>query len=152
MAIETPIGGGRNYVVGKPSPRWGLMSRFRVYTRERILYLWRLRIFETPVFSSKLHLLFAPDPDRDLHDHPWTFCSLVLWGWYEEEIYDRWAFGTTKRRTRRVRWFNFKRSTDLHRIVKLSRRPVVTLVLCGPRRRVWGFQTERGWVPYTEYV
>lgn len=35
--------------------------------------------------AARLHCIYTPDLDRALHDHPWTFLSLVLRGWYYEE-------------------------------------------------------------------
>jgi hypothetical protein len=35
--------------------------------------------------AVRLHVIHTPDLDRALHDHPWTFVSLVLRGWYREE-------------------------------------------------------------------
>lgn len=32
-----------------------------------------------------LHHIVASDPDREHHDHPWDFYSLMLWGGYWEE-------------------------------------------------------------------
>lgn len=35
--------------------------------------------------AVRLHCIHTADLDRALHDHPWTFISLVLRGWYREE-------------------------------------------------------------------
>lgn len=35
--------------------------------------------------SIRLHVIHTPDLDRAMHDHPWTFASWVLRGWYEEQ-------------------------------------------------------------------
>ena len=109
-------------------------------------------------FSIKLHRILKADPGRDLHDHPWWFCSFVLWGSYDEEVVDPDSFHTEPGRIvfgkgtkiRRVRWFNFKRAQGLHRIIRVSP-STWTLVINGPRVRQWGFQTGRGWVPWHIY-
>lgn len=38
-----------------------------------------------PLFGMFLHRMDAADPGLDLHDHPWWFGSLILWGGYTEE-------------------------------------------------------------------
>jgi len=35
-------------------------------------------------FGVYLHCIDTPDPGVDLHDHPWWFGSLVLYGGYTE--------------------------------------------------------------------
>jgi len=134
-------------VEGPRSPRWALFRIMKIYRREGILYLTRFRILDTPWFGLYLHFIYTPDGDRDLHDHPWNFLSLLLWGWYTEVIpLDG------RHQTIRVRWINFKRAEDQHRIHFLSRDMVVSLVIRGARRREWGFYAPEGWIPWQEYV
>jgi hypothetical protein len=47
-------------------------------------YLTRWTILEIAGWSLKLHRFHRSDEDRDLHDHPWTFWSLILLGGYYE--------------------------------------------------------------------
>lgn len=49
---------------------------------EAFLKRWGLECRAGGIF---LHKMEAPDPGIDLHNHPWTFWSLVLWGGYWEE-------------------------------------------------------------------
>lgn len=85
-----------------------------------------------------LHWL-TPDPQPDLHDHPVGFVSIVLKGGYTEN---------TPSGLRHIRWLNFKRPTDQHRIVSGT---ALTLVFAGPKVREWGFHTPKGWVHWKEY-
>lgn len=62
-------------------------------------------------------------------------------GWYEEQTPE----GYFKRK-----WFNFKKATDCHRIVSTAEK-TITLVLCGPVVRSWGFHAPGGWIPWREY-
>ena len=110
----------------------------RLYLRR--FYLWPSRWFR---LGLKLHCIALPDQERALHDHPWAFLSIVLRGGYIEEL--------PGRRFRLVRWFNFKRARDIHRIAYLSRVPTWTLVFTFGRVREWGFHTADGWVPWREY-
>lgn len=113
------------------------------------IYLTRLHLFQIPWCSCMLHWILRADPQPDLHDHPNAFASIVLWGWYEEEI--PLPGSDNKRISRRISFVNFKSSTSQHRIVKLHR-PTLTLVMAGPVVRTWGFHTPKGWKPWREYV
>jgi hypothetical protein len=112
-------------------------------------YLTRLNIVQTPLFSIMLHWIHRPDPQPDMHDHPVSFLSIVLRGWYREQV----PFGRIidVRRIKTVKWFNFKRATDAHCIIDVKS-PLITLVITGPVRREWGFYTSNEWVPWREYA
>jgi hypothetical protein len=132
----------------KSGTRWCLW-RWTDVVIAGVLYLRRLHLLQTPWFSVMLHWL-TPDPQPDLHDHPVSFLSLLVRGWYDEIIpYTRTGYHCRHAQFRR-RWFNFKRATDRHRIVATSS-PCVTLVIAGPVVRSWGFWTSNGWVPWREY-
>ncbi len=95
-------------------------------------------------FNIYLHHFLRSDDDRALHDHPWLNCSILLTGEYREHtprgVFDR-------RRFRLV----FRRAASAHRI-ELTRGPVWTLFLTGPRVREWGFLCPRGWRHWREFV
>lgn len=44
--------------------------------------------YRRPWFGVFVHRMDAADPGIDLHDHPWWFGSLILWGGYTEERSD----------------------------------------------------------------
>ncbi len=126
--------------------RWALFSREDIpdISDPSRTYLTRWRILQTPWFGVFLHAIRLPDQDRHLHDHPWSFVSLVLRGTYVEQR----PGSITARRAGSVA---FRRAVDLHRILALHKSPVWTLVFVGPRRRRWGFQTREGWIESGEY-
>lgn len=99
-------------------------------------YLHRFQILMTPWFSIFFHRIYRADNQRDLHDHPWNFFSIILRGWYGENVPREDSRGQeyVKRR-----WFNFKVAEDRHSIRTVSRVPVWSLVFTGRRRRTWGF-------------
>ncbi|MCA1596111.1 MAG: hypothetical protein LC772_06770 [Chloroflexi bacterium] len=47
-------------------------------------YLTRYRLLKTRWFTLNLHRFHQSDHDV-MHDHPWAFCSLILWRGYVEE-------------------------------------------------------------------
>jgi hypothetical protein len=123
--------------------RWELIDR---HAGE--LYLRRLRVVACQWFGLYIHWFHASDDDC-LHDHPWSFLTVMLWGGYWEytpgpnnAVVKRWH-PPLSIRVRPAHW--------LHRIEIDPVRKPVTLVLRGPRVRGWGFQTSEGWVPWPEY-
>lgn len=114
------------------------------------LYMRRWRIIDLLWFGLRVHHIARSDADCELHDHPFTFVSIILTGGYYEHTIDG-------RRT----WYGpgsvVVRSADnLHRLELLKdldaggpcidrERSAWTLVVRGPRRREWGFLTDRGW-------
>lgn len=140
-------------VVGRRSPRWAWWSRMTIPCENGLLYLARLRIIQTPWFGVYLHDIYEPDGDRHPHDHPWTFISIVLRGYYVERFYPypNVSVDLGVRAQRWPRWSVHRMDRDTaHRIVDAAP-GLKTLILVGPRRREWGFFTEAGWVPWHEY-
>lgn len=130
-----------------------MWERFRVpdVNNPERTYLDRWRIIETPWASVKLHAIRLHDsPARGAHDHPWSFVSIRLWGTYSESLYRRDGYFDRAEHRRLV---TFRRAEQLHRITRLHRRAGVwTLVLCGPRRREWGFKKPgQPWVHWGDY-
>lgn len=109
------------------------------------MHRWVLR---TPLLQVRVHCILRSDGDRDLHDHPFDFATLLVRGSYAEtrpgpagslveEVRPRWSL-------------LLRRAEDLHRL-RVVDGPVWTLVLAGPYRREWGFATPEGWVAWRAY-
>jgi hypothetical protein len=126
--------------ISKPSSRWAFWRWYDIVLDDE-LYLSRLNIIKTPWFSIKLHWIHRPDPDRDLHDHPWWFVSLVLSGGYEE--YESKDPTSQPGKLKNINWFNYKNKTTAHRISKIKPN-TITLILAGrkDREKDWGFYDE----------
>lgn len=138
----------------------------------------RRRGIEHPRLGGLLvHWIDGPDPGLDLHDHPWSFVTLVLRGGYTEEanpirtaaraaevaettdrirtalgIPDVFPFSMTRGTVRSwPRWSIHRMGLDVaHRITDVEP-GTVTLVLRRPRRRRWGFYMRHGWVDWEDY-
>lgn len=46
----------------------------------------RYRLLSTPWFSIYIHHILKSDEDKDPHDHPFNFSSLILSGAYQEMV------------------------------------------------------------------
>jgi hypothetical protein len=90
---------------------------------------------KNPWFSLYLHHFVASDPDRGLHDHPWSWgASLVLTGGYLEALDDRRA------RARRPGAFTVFGPSHRHRVIICKNTaPVWTLFAHGKRVQGWSF-------------
>lgn len=123
----------------------------------RMPYMRRYYILRSRWLNVRVHEILRDDEGRALHNHPWDFLSVGLVGSYLEERPTReWlnfpvGLPKTKPRVKVAPWFIVRPASTLHRLDLLS--PVVwTLVVTGPKRREWGFQTESGWIHWRDYA
>lgn len=81
----------------------------RIIAEEGSVYLERYYLFTLLGWRFYLHRFVGSDPDRGLHDHPWSRAfSIILAGWYWEQ---------TRSGTRKVRWLNTLTGDTFHRVV-----------------------------------
>lgn len=92
----------------------------------------------------RIHHILRSDNDRHFHDHPMSFLSLILVGGYKEYRPNQ------KPRVFKPGSVLFRKAEDCH-YLKLRGRTTWTFVLSGPYRRDWGFHTEDGWIPASDY-
>ena len=121
----------------------------RVIVSEDYLVRWHL-IPENKRFNIFLHRMNGPDAGRHLHDHPWDFTTIPLWGSYQEDVPNAYGYGGTMRR--RVHSSQWHPAEYTHIVRSLDRTPTWTLVFTGRRRRVWGFHTAAGWISHDQYI
>lgn len=116
------------------------------------VYLRRLRILETPWFGVYLHWIYLPDTDRDPHDHPWKFASVILRGGYTERVWrDLSHLDHATTRTWGP-WSAHRMPLDwAHKIEALGPN-TITLIFRGRRSKSWGFWTDHGVVEWRDYV
>lgn len=110
-------------------------------------YMKRLLI-KSPWGYLRFHRILRADAGRDLHDHPFDFTSLILWGGYTEvrSLPD----GSTVSHTVGIGDVVKRKAEDAHSIVHVLP-GTLTLVLGGKKRKEWGFYTPEGWVHWKEY-
>ena len=147
-----------------------MSARMRLRRGDGTIYLDRWGIEWKPLGGVFLHKMSAPDPGKDLHDHPWWFFSVILWGGYSEEralTRDavEWAqeadlaesiasAGPANRgRYDRHRWLSIRYlgRHECHTIRGLLGRTSWSLVVHGPNHGQWGFYTPEGWEQSSEY-
>lgn len=115
------------------------------------------RLLQHLNIAIRVHHILQPDKDRHLHDHPWTFFSVILLGSYTENrpLYQlpRW-FGDGEAVQLTVRtagsWAN-RRPSDRHAISKVPEEGVWTLFVTFGKTNEWGFYTPEGKIHHREY-
>jgi hypothetical protein len=136
--------------------RWGLWTAMTLTNSDGDVYLFRRRIFQTPMVALYLHDIEMSDELPDLHSHPFPFVSLILRGAYTEMVahpkgtelgvvetqyHGRWRLNIFPRGTKKVH-------TIIHAYPKTK-----TLVLAGRRRDSWGwFVDGEGLVHWSEFL
>ena len=96
-------------------------------------------------FNIFLHKFIKSDPD-DLHDHPWSYRTFILYGGY-------WEYTKDGKFWRGPFSYRYAEPTSLHRIELDKENPHCwTLFIPGKKVRDWGFKTNDGWVQNEEYL
>lgn len=122
---------------------WPRKNVIRACDRTKGTLLVRYFLLHTRPISVFLHHLMLSDEDRALHDHPWSFITILLSNGY-------WEHTTTERIWRR-RFSVLYRPAEWQHRLELER-PCWTLVIKFRSRREWGFITASGWQKWTEYL
>jgi hypothetical protein len=125
---------------GKRKP-WQFMSKFVIQDEQGDPMLVRWRIIQTPYGGFYLHKFLRGDSDPYVHDHPWSFLSIILKGSYTEVRRNNMTYQNYERTVKR---FNRMRRDDAHYILNIHRVPTWSLIFVGRRRRTWGFYVPLG--------
>ena len=141
---------------------------FHLYGSEamgRPLYMgrwWLHQYHEAGDMGARLHHIARPDADRQLHDHPYSFTSVVLRGGYVEALPKsqegvwgadgREEVTLVERRTD-LNPVVFRQAKDRHQIVSVLP-DTLTLFITGPKseEHSWGFYTQHGFISWREYL
>lgn len=109
--------------------RWWLMPRWTLHVDAEGNLMPRPWM----PFSIRIHHICKPDHDRDLHDHPFNYRTIILRGGYcEEDIFgvmSAHVAGDTVAAT----------AQTFHRIAWVPKEGVWTLFIMGRRINPWGF-------------
>lgn len=110
------------------------------------------RILQKLGIAIRIHEILRSDEDRDPHDHPWWYVSLVLKGEYYEYRYttSRKVISVKRRGTGSV---VFRKATSLHYLqLPKEGAACTTLFITGRKSNSWGFLTRKGKVGYRDYL
>lgn len=124
---------------------------YRIYSPDGELYLVRYVLFRTGPFGVFIHHIVLSDLDRDLHDHPWNFWAMVLWGPGYIEHQPTGKVWCPRWRLRHKYAWERHRVELVQDLVSGCPQGVWTLFVRQRRTREWGFDTPEGWVPHHQY-
>ncbi len=108
--------------------------------------------------GARVHRIIRSDTERHMHDHPWMSISIILRGGYweimpamngQDMTLDPWLIRKVWRGPGSI---VFRRASDRHRLEIAEGGEAWTLFIMGPWRKVWGFYTDAGFVPWREYL
>lgn len=108
-----------------------------------------------------LHKICRSDQERDLHDHPWNWASLILKGSYQEitengtvnaVLHPHAFWNHDKYKIFRPFTFRKGKATDTHRLVLINDKPVWSLFWHGKRIQKWGFYVKNEKIYWKVYL
>ena len=135
---------GRKRIVLDRASNEPYLERYYVFLKDR-------KRFPLNIF---LHKFLKSDPD-DLHDHPWSYATLILKGGYYEWIptYDAQGRKLTEVAVwRKPGHFRISSANSFHRIELDPSVTCWTLFMPGPQQRDWGFMVKDKWVQWEKYI
>lgn len=115
-----------------------------IKSKDGVVHFRRWQLLKTPWFDIFIHGIYKADEDEHLHDHPWDYFSIVLWGSYIERVRggnNVQSFMTTSHR----------KAEHTHKILSLKSEKVFTLFFAGKRRRDWGYWVRGTWIDNVTY-
>mgnify|MGYP006950337616 CR=1 FL=1 len=105
-------------------------------------------------FNVFVHKFLKSDPD-DLHDHPWSYATIILKGGYYEWVptYDSQGNKLCEVAVwRGPGSFRVSSADSFHRIELDPAVTCWTLFMPGPKQREWGFVQRGKWIRHDEYL
>lgn len=148
-------------MIDQPSTnRWGLIKGELIGPPD--CPLMRRWAIETPIGSLRVHHFLRSDDERHPHDHPWWFATFVLAGGYTDvtpcDCQEGWLLGEPSDDGRHAQPMtlcptckgnrelydvltrgSFRFRPALHRHWVKTKGGAWTLIVTGPKMRVWGF-------------
>jgi hypothetical protein len=130
---------------------WAFRTPHRhIHDRDGSLYMGRWRVVDEGTFGSRLlrfftgyssvrmHHIMRPDHDRALHNHPFTYRTFIMRGWYDEER-QRGRYGMVRDHAHGPGDSSHLTPQHYHRISSVSPGGVWTLFFMTPNTSLWGF-------------
>ena len=99
-----------------------------------------------------LHCIKRSDSDRELHDHPWNFVSIILWRGYVEETGCIYGHEACARRGRKWPGMVLLRPTTWRHRVHIASKPAWSLVFTSGKKRTWGFWRDGDFIPWRQFI
>ena len=126
---------GRKRIILDRESEEPYLERFYIFLKERNNF----------PFNIFIHKFLKSDPD-DLHDHPWDYRTIILYGGY-------WEYTEEGKFWRGPLSYRYAPANTFHRIeLDKNINYCWTLFIPGKKCREWGFKTGQGWIANEEYI
>ena len=135
---------GRKRIVMDRQDNEPYLERYYIFLKDR-------KHFPFNVF---IHKFLKSDPD-DVHDHPWSYATIILKGGYYEWTPNFNSQGAKIGETRYWRGpghFRICSANSYHRIELEEGTDCWTMFMPGPQRREWGFLVDNKWIHNDKYL
>jgi hypothetical protein len=119
-----------------------------IKSKEGVIHFKRWQLLKTPWFSIYIHGIYKADEDAHLHDHPWDYYSMSIYGRFIEK-----NKGAIKCNYLYVSTFKLisRKAEQFHTIHKLLTKSVYTFFIAKNRRRDWGYDVNGEWIDHKTY-
>ena len=110
-------------------------------------YLERLILIRCMFGAIMFHRIYATDTDC-MHDHPWSFHTILIKGHYKEYFARTEPNGNIFYSSQIVKpWkLQYRPENCTHRLeIPAGVKSVWSIVFTSPKKKSWGFLTPRGW-------
>jgi len=134
---------GRKRIIMDRASEEPLLTRYYIFLKDRAKF----------PFNVFLHKFHKSDPG-DVHDHPWSYATLILAGGYYEytpNFKNGQMVGETKH-WRGPGHFRICSPASYHRIELKEGVTPWTLFMPGPQRQEWGFLVDNKWIHNDSYL
>lgn len=130
-----------------------------IYGEDGSPYMYRYWLFRSRWLSARIHHIASHDRDPYMHDHPWSFVSVVLRGCYMEQrpldpthpVFNEAGVEPCGGTARGPGSICYRRACDRHRISFVGS-GTYTLFILGPLVQWWGFYTPAAKLYYRDYL
>ena len=135
---------GRKRIIMDRASEGPLLTRYYIFLKDRTKF----------PFNVFLHKFHKSDPG-DVHDHPWSYATLILAGGYYEWVPE---FNKEGRMIGEIQYwrgpghFRICKPTSYHRIELKQGVTPWTLFMPGPQKREWGFLVKNKWINHGNYI
>lgn len=97
------------------------------------------------VGKLRLHRFYPNTTDRDYHDHPWPFVTLVIQGSYTDVTLEGRVTEMTPGKIR------YRSANHAHKTFA-GPKGCTTIVASPHERKPWGFFPDGKWMPWSKYM
>lgn len=113
------------------------------------LHFQRFLLFRIPlVCSVVIHIIYRADEDEHLHNHPWNFFNIILYGSYTEMFKKNGVI--LQRLKTPYKWYYTNRKV-FHKVLEIHQNPIISLNVLFGKRKDWGYDVDDTFVDFKTY-